>query len=133
MSESDRPKLVDTSVTLLAALLIIGLLRGVFGRELFSTGAPLPLVYGILLVSNVLAAALLYKIWQGANWARILYAIVVAYGAVLTFGVLSPSGQQFSGSALLDISLLIAKLVSTSLLFFPASAPWFRRATQQLN
>ncbi|TNJ32632.1 hypothetical protein [Arenimonas terrae] len=131
MSTVERPKLVDVSVAILAVVLFVGLLRSVFGRELSNSGAPLPLLYVILFVTNGLAAALLIKIWDGANWARIIYAIVVAYGALRSFTVLAPMLQQLSASVLLGIALLAIKSVAIVLLFLPASAPWFSHARRQ--
>lgn len=124
-----RPKSVEIAVYILAGTLIIGIFQAIFGPTNALIGDSSKLVFGILILSLIPSIFILYKIWNGRNWSRIIYALFLAYGlwgvAVLIFTGHYPSMSPI----LLALSILmyIAKITAIALLFMSTSAPWFKR------
>lgn len=81
----ERPRQVKVAVQLAWAGLALGFLSLGFGRQWMVEGISPIATAGIVLllaVIGVLCGLLNWKIWQGRNWARLVYAFITALGVV---------------------------------------------------
>jgi hypothetical protein len=81
------------------------------------------------LLGYALLALLLLGIGARNPWARILFAIFLAWSLALATSNLMLGSAQLPLPYRLDMLVLALQCVATPLLFLPASNAWFRRAT----
>ena len=81
------------------------------------------------LVGYAIMALLLFGIGAGNPWARILFAIFLAWNLALAGSNLVLGSGQLPLPYLLDLVVLGLQCLAALLLFLPASKDWFRRVT----
>ena len=92
------------------------------------------LTFNLDLAFMAFEATVLYKIWQGRNWARWLYLVCIVFAAIFLCLILLsvPEGRAVIASAgALDVvvmgALLLAHAVSLWMLFLSEGRRWFTR------
>jgi hypothetical protein len=128
--DSERPKSVEIAILVLAAVLVAGLFRIVFGTSLSSVPLDPLLFYGVTFSSSVLSGVVLHKIWSGRNWARVVYALLFCFGLVNALPVITGSLQVPLSTWLWRTASETVQFVGVALLFFPSSNGWFKRVRQ---
>ena len=122
------------SVTIAVWMLWSELAMSVTVAILHMYNAPNTMVFLSALIGAVLfqglSALLNYKIWQGRNWARITYLVLLGLSAlsILSMAAVGPTGLVFAPSIeTLFVGLgCLLDLVALYLVFVPGRA-WFRR------
>jgi hypothetical protein len=128
VSPGDRPRIVVIAVWLTGAGMILGTL------SMLARGVPMPergspaVLYAVLAAGEVLVALLLYAIWTGRNWARLLFV------ATVLLPLLDPelrraqrdAWRSASGAVLgLWVLQTVLGLVALVALLLPPSHRWF--------
>jgi len=112
---------IEVALSTLSSLIRMGSVR--------ETIAVIAILFGAVLFQG-LSALLILKIWQGRNWARITYLVLMLLGilSLIQMAATFPVGVQYVPGieALLTFIGMTLDLVAMYLLFVPGRA-WFRR------
>jgi len=96
----------------------------------YASGAtPLFRDLAVHVLGYAIVALLLAGIAAGNPWSRTLFALFLGWNLGLVGFNLAIGSAQLPTPYRLDLLILGLQAVGTSLLFLPASQPWFRRAT----
>ena len=122
---ADRPKSVTTSIRLLVAVVLIGLFQ--FGIVILRHIDVRDPTVMLATKSALLAASmfLLYRLYNGAGWARVLLVVILLFAVPLT---VLPTLQSFSVYpffASLELVQFVFYLIALGLLFRKESSAWF--------
>jgi len=90
---------------------------------------PPALMIVVFIFSFVLLATLLYFVFQGYNWARITFLVVVLLRSFSMLSRLSHDAPHIVASV--ESARVAIELFSVFLLFTPPSNRWFKRIQQQ--
>jgi hypothetical protein len=123
-----RPAQVVWAIQLLVAGwafgLIVGIMNWGYYRALGSIGS---MTFGQL-VGAFIGGWIYYKIWQGRNWARIVYLVFILIGFV-GLVVVRATGITASAPASIRAGSLVGMILAAAvvwLLFFSPGRVWFR-------
>ena len=95
---------------------------------LFPLGKPRVMLLGIFAIFITLSftGLLLFKIWRGRNWARLLYIILFFIGAPFAFPEFFVVFQKNPISGVIHLLQLSLQLMAVVLLLQRPSRDWFR-------
>jgi hypothetical protein len=120
-ARAPRPMEVQVSVLLLAVALVTGAAQAITAlRKLPDPAITLWLTYGIA----ALNLWVLYKIWTGRNWARILFTVLFALGLLRTAPLLIKNSLPHGS---VGVVLVVVQVLALIGLFLAPSNKWFRR------
>jgi hypothetical protein len=127
-----RPAQVAKATGLLCLGLAIGLLRVIISWRLEPQDFPF-ILSAFIFVLNVL---LIWKIWQGRNWARTTLWVLFGIGVIalmLTANALVPSFRVSPVRAILGIVQLVIGVCALSLLYGSKAEGWFQSKETQVG
>jgi hypothetical protein len=127
LSIQTRPAEIVWATVLLCLSLAIGAIKVVYSLHLFQLtaqdviGLPLIIILGLYVL-------LIWKIWQGRNWARSTLAIVLVIGLLRTATAFIPMpGLRISRVlAILHIVQLVIVLCALLLVYGSKAQNWFQ-------
>lgn len=126
MREQKPPKGVVQGVFLLSAALLLSILRGVAGLEIEGPGGiQLSLVFMAAVPVLSFSLFLLWKIYQGREWARITQLLLFTFSLISGLGETAARVREapyFFGLYVTETLLIIGAFV---LLFQRTSSQWF--------
>ncbi len=77
------------------------------------------------IIGFALLAFLLLKIFQGRNWARIVYAVIVCVEAAVVILVYSAHLYMPAYEMAYSLAAFVAQVIAVILLFFSPGKSWF--------
>ena len=122
----ERPREVIYAVQLVCASLALDFVSFFVKQPDFMQPQSLAIGISAIIFGTLISGFLLFMIWRGRNWARLLYLIVFLIGAPFAFPVIVMVFQKnliFSIVGLIKISLQIMAAV---LLLQKPTRQWFR-------
>jgi len=128
-----RPRNVKLGCWILWAELVIGL-PGFF-YQMFTpppgVEAGIPHVIYIVVMIITLGIFLLfawftYMAWDGRNWARILYLVLISLGLLFSFWALPKAFEKSTYDGVIYIVQTVMSIVGVVLLFSPPANAWYR-------
>lgn len=125
LSDADRPRSVTTSIRLLVAVVVIGLLQ--FGIVILRHIDVRDPTMMLVTKSALLAASmfLLYRLYNGVAWVRVILIAILLFAVPLTLLPTLQSFSVFPFFALLELVQFVFYLVALGLLFRQESSAWF--------
>jgi len=132
-----RPAEIARATGLLCLSLAIGAVKVIFSWRLFQVVAEDAIGFPFILTTFILAlnVLLIWKIWQGRNWARTTLLVVFIIGLMRTATALVPK-LGFHASrvlAILQIVQLVIYLYALLLVYGSKAQSWFQpKETQAL-
>ena len=90
-----------------------------------------PVVIGALTLAFVLMSFVIHRIFLGRNWARLIFAAIVAVGMLGSVPEMLQTARTLPINAAINAAVLGIQLVALVFLFLPQSREWFRRRTGQ--
>lgn len=127
-----RPRNVTRAVAILCIVLAYDLLSGLTSmvpRTAPGHVDPLALVevgYGLDITGAIINAFLIYNIFNGNNWARIIYVAFYVFGGVLI--ILGDIAYHDHQAHLVHaITILVVRAGAVALLFTRSGRGWFAR------
>lgn len=125
---AERPRQIVWAVQLAAFNYALGLLCLVFAWDFFARMQSMASMIGSQAFTLVIVFWLYYKIFQGRNWARIVWLVFSLLGLAMmpfTYKLLDAGPPVLKVQMLLGLGIT---LVIMWLLFFSPGKLWFRRA-----
>jgi hypothetical protein len=120
------PRAVQVAVVLLSAAAFAAV-----GREAFWSGDVV--VGSVMLLLLALLGLLIYKIWVGRNWARILFLAIVVFGSLDTIPQMMRDASSEPVTAATSLLILAAQVAALALLFIGTGRAWFRKSQSVAN
>ena len=124
---AERPRQVIHATLLLwvSAVLAVPLMYWEYQRTP-EESAPVVLIFAALVLALVIAVNI--YVWQGRNWARIIFLALAILSVIIFFGMLRDILEYPAVEIVLNIVSLRIDVVVAFLLFTKPGALWFRPA-----
>jgi glucose-6-phosphate-specific signal transduction histidine kinase len=123
-----RPAQVAKATGLVCLSLAIGLVRVIISWRLEPQDFPFILTAFI----SALNVLLIWKIWQGRNWARTTLFVIFVIALMLTANALVPSFRVSPVRAILGIVQLVIWVCALSLVYGSKAEGWFQSKETQV-
>jgi glucose-6-phosphate-specific signal transduction histidine kinase len=123
-----RPAQVAKATGLVCLSLAIGLVRVIISWRLEPQDFPFILTAFI----SALNVLLIWKIWQGRNWARTTLFVIFVIALMLTANALVPSFRVSPVRAILGIVQLVIWVCALSLVYGSKAEGWFQSKETQM-
>lgn len=123
----NRPQQVAIAVKLMLFGLILGPVVLALDYDYMVALVPAAGLLGAVAFSILISGLLIWKIWQGRNWARIVMLVFFVLGCYTAFNAIV---QSFERSALLGgLQALqqLCQLAALVLLFIPPGSEYFKK------
>ena len=126
INSNQKPKKVQTAVTILYVTLGIGILRAVIEASANAEMAGVGFLMFVTLVVFAFMAFLIAKIGGGKNWARITFLVLFLLGLLPSILPLLRSFDINPLSGFLGLAQIVLQILALVFLFQQESGDWFR-------
>jgi hypothetical protein len=122
-----RPKSIKTGVYLVSATLLLGFIRLPIDPALQQLMAEdKSLGYLAFLGAVSVIFLLLYAVWRGKNWARIVYSLLVIFGLYPSLQEIASYIQDHTFFSLISTLQTAGQAAAMVLFFLPSSNRWIK-------
>ena len=126
INSNQKPKKVQTAVTILYVTLGIGILRAVIEASANAEMAGVGFLMFVTLVVFAFMAFLIAKIGGGKNWARITFLVLFLLGLLPSILPLLRSFDINPLSGFLGLAQIVLQILALVFLFQQESGDWFK-------
>lgn len=125
---NSRPRNVAVAVAILSVVLACWLVAGATQTAYAAVAPPLSrsIVYAFGLAGVCFNAFFIYKIFQGRNWARVIYSVFVLLAVLFAVRGFAVFFGRSPAWAVLGLVGHFAQVTALVLLFTKSSAAWFK-------
>jgi hypothetical protein len=121
----ENPKTIFIAIVLVVAGCIIGIIKAVTEYSQRTEGFASEFLIFIT-ISIVLNLLLIFFIWQGKNWARLVFLILLLIGVPTSFVPAIHEYKSIPLQSTLILAQMAFQLVALGVLYLPISSRWFK-------
>jgi hypothetical protein len=122
-----RPMSIKAGVSLVLATLFLGLIRLPIDPALQQLMVEDKNIGSLAFLGAVLVISLLlYAVWRGKNWARIVYSLLVILGLYPSFEEIAMHLQDHTFFSIISVLQLAGQVAAMILFFLPSSNLWIK-------
>ena len=121
-----RPDQVTAAVRLLIGSVALGMVTSALLWSHLTSRASVGFVLTIQGVTTALLGWLIYKMWQGRNWARITFVVLTALGLPFYVSTLKEYFSVSSAAGCVSLVQTALQLVAFYLIFVGPGREWFK-------
>ena len=120
----EKPHTVFIALVLIVAGCIIGIIKAAIEYSQRTDGVT-PEFILFITISIVLNLLLIFFIWQGKNWARLVFLILLLIGVPTSFLPAIHDYKSIPLQSILVLGQMAFQLIALGLLYLPISSKWF--------
>ena len=133
MTLSEKPKYIRNAVILICLSLVVGVFKVALDYDFLSSLGPIQGTAITMAITVFIMLFLAYKIWQGRNWSRITFSVLLIIG-IYPAVLLMPAEAERSIAVLLGSALqTLSQVAALILMYLPVSNNWFKSVKAEKN
>jgi len=130
-AEESRPKIILVYISIAVTSFTIGVIHAILDIDTYKNIASIEYFVLSFSIGFLIKLAILYQIWIGRNWARII-SLFFIFSAIYTAYKGMYGETDFSMASWIVVGCqLLAQFVAVSLLFSPKSNRWFKAINEE--
>lgn len=133
MNTQGRPEAIKKSITLIVIIALLSISLNLFNLYDFRHQPGFKEALSTQLIFNGLYLLLLYKIWTGRHWARIMFTLWITIQLIYNISFYTRNMIPLTAFPMRTAASYVLIIIGIILMFTPASNAWFKAMSVKLK